>query len=614
MNKTICSALLTTLIFAASPQVYSQDIGNLDEDYLNSLPDEIKDDVMKEIKSSKESNEAKFSCRPSSKISNLEVIKNWEKFLKEESESENSERYGMSIFRSMQTSFMPVNEPNFDGSYVLDYGDIIQIQVIAQKSYIEDLEIKRDGTVSIKDLGKISVSGLSLESASNLIINNIESSIIGSKAYVSLINIRDIQILITGQAKFPGIYTLNGGSNLLHALNVAGGINEKGSFREIEIKRNGNVVETIDLYEVLILGNASYNSKLRSGDSIYIKPVLNLARTSGAFNVEALFELKDEETLDDLVNFAGGISKDYSKNNLTLSRLSDNEYQASSIKLNELATFKVSNRDSIYASTNRKGTVDIIGQVKNPGKYEINDEDTLASVINRAGGYLPSAYILGSALYTEKAKKLEIHNNDRLYQELIKFLLSSGGGSSAQQSTGLASSLPLLLADIKNLKATGRVQTEFDLIEIENNFSKDTFLSDGDKLVISKFDNSVYVYGSVMNPGALQFSSGSNPSDYISNSGGYTKYAEQKYAVIVFPNGKSELINIKSGVFKKISGNSPVDVYPGSVIYVPREMGAIRGINTLSTWAPIVSSVALSIAALNSINNNNNNNNNNNRD
>ena len=606
MNKIICSTLLVTLICGLSPQAFSQDLGGLDKDYLDSLPEGIREDVMEEIKSSNESNKAKFPVRPSSKISNLEIIKNWEKFTEEQSKSE---RYGMSIFRSMQTSFMPVNEPNFNGSYILDFGDILEVQVISQKSYIEEVEIKRDGTLSIKDIGKISVSGLSLESASNLITNKIESSMIGSKAFVSLINIRDIQVLITGQALFPGIYTLNGGSNLLHALNVAGGIGEKGSFREIEIKRNGHIVETIDLYEVLIYGNASYNSKLMSGDAIYIKPVLNLARTTGAFNTEALFELKDGETLDDLVNFSGGISKDYSKNNLTLTRLINNKYETYKIKLDDLSSYEVLNRDSIFASTNRNGTVDIVGQVKNPGKYEINDEDTLSSVINRAGGYLPTAYSFGSALYTNKAKEIEIQNNERLYQELIKFLLSSGGGSSAQQSTGLASSLPLLLSDIKNMEATGRVQTEFDLIEIEDNSSKDTYLSDGDKLVISKFDNSVYVYGSIMNPGALQFSSGNSPTDYINNSGGYTKYAEKKYAVIVSPDGSSELINITSGIFKKISGNSPSDVYPGSIIYVPREMGAIRGINTLSTWAPIVSSVALSIAALNSINNNNNNNN-----
>jgi len=609
LNKLILkSVLLTTLFFI--PQIISQEF-DLDKDYLDSLPDEIREDVLKEVNASKRDKEAKRSSRPSSRLTDLEVVRNWEKFLLEDSNSKQSERYGMKLFRGMQSSFMPVNEPNFDGSYILDFGDILEVHIISQKNYVEEVEVKRDGTISIENIGKISVSGLSLETASNLLKSKIETSMIGSKGFISLTSVRDIQVLITGQANFPGIYTLSGGSNLLHALNVSGGISEQGSFRDVEVKRNGKLIESIDLYEVLIYGNASYSTNLQSGDSIYIKPVMNLARTSGAFNNEALFELKDGETLNDLVNFSGGISKDYYSSSLSLSRLIENKYKKITINLDELISYEASNRDTIYASTSRSGTVDIIGQVKNPGKYEISNEDTISSVINRAGGYLPSAYSFGSALYTEKAKELEIDNNDRLYEELIKFLLSSGGGSSAQQSTGLSSYLPLLLYDIKNMEATGRVQSEFDLIEIEDNPSKDTFLSNGDKLVISKFDNSVYVYGSIMNPGALQFSSGYSPLDYINNSGGYTKYAEKQYAVIVAPNGKSELINISSGIFKKISGNSPIDVYPGSIIYVPREMGAIRGINTLSTWAPIVSSVALSIAALNSINNNSNNNNNN---
>tara|TARA_B100000780_G_scaffold273957_1_gene238291 strand:+ start:777 stop:2606 length:1830 start_codon:yes stop_codon:yes gene_type:complete len=605
LNKIKSSTLLITLIIALSPQGLSQDLGNLDDDYLNSLPDEIKADVMKEIKSSKDSKQTKYTVRPSTKINNLEIIKNWEKFLQEESESTKSERYGMSIFRSMQTSFMPINEPNFNGSYILDFGDVIEVQVISQNSYVESVEVKRDGTVAIEDIGKISVSGLSLETASNLIINKIESSIIGSKGFVSLINIRDIQVLITGQALFPGIYTLNGGSNLLHALNVAGGITEKGSFREVEIKRNGKVVETVDLYEVLIFGNASYNSKLRSGDSIYIKPVLNLARTTGAFNIEAIFELNDSESLSDLVKFAGGVSKNILNNEISLNRLVNGEFKRSILNLDNLYSYKVANNDSIYASKKSNGTVEIRGQVASPGKYQINNQDTLLSIVNRAGGYLPSAYTLGSALFTEKAKKIQTENNDRLYKELIKFLVSSGTSSNAQQSSGLASTLPMLIADIKDIKPLGRVYAEFDILELQDDPNSNTYLNDGDKIVIPKFDNSIYIYGEVMNPGALAYKSGKTTNEYVANSGGYSKFAEIEYAVIIFPNGSAEIVNSSSGILKKLSGNS-IDIYPGSVIYIPREMGAVRGINYASTFAPIISSLALTIASVVAIQNSDN--------
>ena len=136
MNYKITSffLLITPLIFASS--IIAQE--DFDEAYLNSLPDEIKEDVMKEIKSSQDEKTNKFPNKPSSQISNIEIIKDWERFKKSK---EMSERYGMRLFRSMQTSFMPVNEPNFDNSYVLNVGDIIEVQIVSQKTSIEDLEL-----------------------------------------------------------------------------------------------------------------------------------------------------------------------------------------------------------------------------------------------------------------------------------------------------------------------------------------------------------------------------------------------------------------------------------------------------------------------------------------
>ena len=596
MNYKITSffLLITPLIFASS--IIAQE--DFDEAYLNSLPDEIKEDVMKEIKSSQDEKTNKFPNKPSSQISNIEIIKDWERFKKSK---EMSERYGMRLFRSMQTSFMPVNEPNFDNSYVLNVGDIIEVQIVSQKTSIEDLELNRDGSITIENVGKIFVSGLSLGDASKLIKNKVQSAVIGSEIFVTLKSISDIKVLVTGQALFPGIYTLGGGANLLNALNMAGGISEKGSFREIEIKRNGSTIEKVDLYEMLLFGNIAYRSSLKSGDSIYIKPVMNLVRTSGAVNIEAVFELKDNETLSDLLNYAGGLSKDFLGDSLSLNRIEDDTYTAINVSVDQLSKFVIRNNDSLYAINSSFGIVELIGQVKNPGKYLIGGNDTILSIIERAGGYLPNAYPYGSLLYTEKAKKIEEENFNRFYNELIRFLVSGGTSTTSQQSTGLQSSLPLLLADIKNAESSGRVQAEFDLIKIKSDPSKNTFLSDGDKILISKYENLVYVYGAVASPGAYEFESGSSPMDYINKSGGHLKYAEPQNAILINPNGVSAMIKTNGLSFKTLAGDK-IDVYPGSLIYVPRELGAVKGLSYASVWAPIVSSLALSIASLNAIN------------
>ena len=140
---------------------------------------------------------------------------------------------------------MPINEPNLSAEYILDFGDVIEIQIIGQKNYTEEFSIKRDGSISMPDIGSLNLAGLSLGDASSLIKAKINSSYTGTKAYITLANIRDINVLVSGNAFNPGIYTLSGNSNMLHALSVAGGINEYGSYREINLIRNQKLLRLL---------------------------------------------------------------------------------------------------------------------------------------------------------------------------------------------------------------------------------------------------------------------------------------------------------------------------------------------------------------------------------
>ena len=106
---------------------------------------------------------------------------------------------------------------------------------------------------------------------------------IGNEAYVSLENIRDVSVLLAGDVYNPGIYTLNGNSNMLHALHVAGGIGEFGSYRSIKLIRNEKIIEKLDVYDILIHGKLTINTRLRSGDIIFVDPRANLISLEGAF-------------------------------------------------------------------------------------------------------------------------------------------------------------------------------------------------------------------------------------------------------------------------------------------------------------------------------------------
>ena len=240
--------LIATLLFS-SFLITSQEI---DEEYLNSLPAGVREDVLERMNAQEEL-EKPIYRRASTEI---------DKPLDEENESK---IFGKDFFDTMQTTFMPINEPNLDYSYVLDFGDVLEIQLLGQNDLLEKFQIKRDGSINIPSIGKIFVSGLSLDDASLLIKAKVEEAFIGTNAFISLTNIRDIRVLITGNSYNPGIYTLNGNSNILHALNMAGGISEIGSYRNIELIRDNQVIEVIDLYDVLIFGKTNFNKTLRSG-------------------------------------------------------------------------------------------------------------------------------------------------------------------------------------------------------------------------------------------------------------------------------------------------------------------------------------------------------------
>ena len=180
----------------------------------------------------------------------------------------------------------------------LDVGDVLSINIFDQdtKEYIE--EIESDGNIFIPQVSKVYVAGFKLNDAINKIKNQINQTLFRDSV-ISLEYVRDIQILMTGEISFPWIYTFNGNTNLLHAISMAGGITENGSFREILIKRDGKIISEVDLYNALIFGDTSFRTSLRSGDSIYISIVKNLVRAGSGFR-PGLFEMKYGEKVADL--------------------------------------------------------------------------------------------------------------------------------------------------------------------------------------------------------------------------------------------------------------------------------------------------------------------------
>ena len=576
MKKIFLSALLL-----ASAGLHSQE---LDEAYLASLPESVRADVLDKI-AEKEEKDTPVYRRPSSMIN------------KPDPEFK-SDRFGAQIFDMMQTSFMPINEPNFDSSYILDFGDTLEIQLIGQKNSIEKLSIKRDGSINIPEIGKISVAGLSLDAVSSLIKDKIANAYIGIEAFVTLVNIRDIQVLITGNAYNPGIYTLNGNSNLLHALSMAGGIDENGSYRQIELIRDNTVINTIDLYDIFIHGKSGFGQRLRSGDSILIKPSNDLITISGAVKRPGVYELTSDENFSDLFAYGNGFSASANIDTLRVERLNKEEVEFINIAdVKSLSSIKPVSGDSLNVRSYERKRVSISGAVNTPGTYVVSRGETLSSLIEKAEGFKDDAYPFGGILNNKRTASINAQAVDKLYTAFVQKLISKGDALFASES------LPFILEELKKSTISGRVMAEFDLDVINASPELDTNLDDGDTVIIPTNTQQIYIFGEVNNPGAIRYKPGQSIKDYLISSGGSLESADNTNIFVVYPNGElNRLTNTSRLSFLNRRGDE-VLIYPGSVIYIPRKVLSRDPALVASIWAPIVSALALSLTSLSVLDN-----------
>ena len=566
--------IFLSTLFLLSTTSYSQE---LDEAYLESLPESVRADVLDKI-ADREVEDSPVYRRPSSMI---------------KKPLDDSKRFGAKIFNMMQTSFMPINEPNFDSSYVLDFGDTLEIQLVGQQNSIDELSIKRDGSINISEIGKVSVAGLTLESASSLIKNKISNAYIGIEAFVTLVNIRDIQVLITGNAYNPGIYTLNGNSNLLHALSMAGGIDENGSYRQIELIRDNVVINSIDLYDIFIHGKSGFGQRLRSGDSILIKPSNKLIAISGAFKRPGVYELTSDEDFSDLFAYGNGFTTSADTNSLRLERLNKDEVEYINIsEVKDLSSIKPVAGDRLNVRSYIRKSVTISGAVKTPGTYIVARDDTLLSLIEKAEGYRDDAYPFGGILNNKRTAEINADAVDKLYNTYVQKLISKGDALFASES------LPFILEELKKSKISGRVMAEFDLDVIRTMPQLDTNLENGDSVIIPSKTQQIYIFGEINNPGTIRYTPGQSIQKYLELSGGALDSADNKNIYVVHPNGELNRISGSSRLSFLDSRGEDILIYPGSVIYIPRKVNSRDPAMVASIWAPIVSALALSITSL----------------
>ncbi|WP_247649213.1 SLBB domain-containing protein [Lutibacter sp. B1] len=463
----------------------------------------------------------------SSEKSNATEISDLEKFGLEggiiDEEIEKNPLFGYDFFSNPNISFTPNLNLATPATYQLGPGDelLIDIWGAAENNYRR--QVDREGAIRLENIGPIYVSGLSIDKAKEKIIAYLKriysgigaSSSSYNKVYadVSLVGVRTVQVNIIGEVKVPGTYSLSALSTVLNALYAAGGPTENGTFRNIKVVRGGEIFGIFDIYNYLIEGSEEGNVMLRDQDIIIVQPYIGIVKVSGEVKRPGLYEIKNGETINNLIHYFSGFTSDAYKNRLVVERVNGEQKEVNEIDLNLQKDFMLRDGDSIAVGAvidRYKNRVSIEGAVYRPGDYELSKGLLLSDLIQKAAGVMDNAFLDRGIIY---------RTIDDVKQEIVSF--------SVQQVLDKS-------FDIE-LKREDKVQI-FDKYSLKEKYT-------------------VSINGAVNNPKTFQFYERMRVEDLIAMAGGFKEGANVEVIDISRRVADGTFENISKNI-KYISSNN----------------------------------------------------------
>jgi len=343
-----------------------------------------------------------------------EKFAEFEKTLIEEEET--IERYGMALFDREVSTFAPTDDASVPDNYRMGAGDNLVVQLFGTETDQYDLQVARDGQISVPKLGPITIAGLTYEDARDLIQSRVAAQLLGAQATVSMGRLRAINIFMAGEVVVPGAYSVSALTTVTQALFQAGGVGDIGSLRNIQVKRNGATVNAFDVYQLLLKGDASGDLRLQSGDVVFVPPHAGIVTVKGAVKRPMIYEFLGGESIADAVAMAGGLSQDaYDSAIAVVSKAVGKSLPgAKNIDLNDSkdANVQLRNGDQIRvpeSTDNLQNAVTLEGAVVRPGVYGWIKGQRISDVIASIASDLKPYADLGYALIVrQKNEQLDI--------------------------------------------------------------------------------------------------------------------------------------------------------------------------------------------------------------
>ena len=305
--------------------------------------------------------------------------------------------FGYDLFEGSPSTFAPVSDIQVPMDYIVGPGDTLDIQLYGNEPQSYELTVERDGRINFPKLGPIMVSGMTFDAARTVIEQHVSKQLIGTHVSVTMEDLRSIRVFVLGEAQKPGSYTVSGLSTMTNALFVSGGVKKIGSLRNIQLKRDGHLVTTLDLYDLLLRGNTSGDRQLLPGDVIFIPPIGDTVSVYGSVRRPAIYELKTERTAAQAIDIAGGLLPDADAKDAQLERILPSSLrQMHNIDLSSALgrSTALDNGDKLRVPEIRptlENSVKLSGYVFRPGAFEYHPGLRLTDVLNTFDELKPEA-------------------------------------------------------------------------------------------------------------------------------------------------------------------------------------------------------------------------------
>ena len=513
--------------------------------------------------------------------------------------------FGYNFFRSTPTTFALSSNVPVSPDYVLGPGDKLLVELYGNNSNKKDAYISRTGAFNLPLIGPISLVGLTLSKAEEVISAKVQNELIGTEVYITLSEMRSINVYVVGAAYKPGTYTVSSMASLTNIVFASGGPNREGSLRNILVKRKGVTLSEYDFYDLILDGDTSKDIRLQEGDTIFYPLIRNTIKIDGSVQRPGVYEFKQGDTVSSIFKYSG--LKNRSKVKVELSRYdASRDKRMVSIYENlsdpKLQEMLIVDDDSfsIIASKNvLSSTVELGGEFLYPGFYDISSGETILGIIQKAGGMTEEAYpeasIFTRKVVRQQQKNSFIKNADNLERSLLD-AVSTGSTLDGESYAAMIQ----FINRLREVEPTGRQVVSVDSYTLRADPKYNFALQDGDVLIVPKRSPSVSVVGEVLNTTTHIYDEDLSIDDYIQLSGGTTEGADLSKIFVILPNGQAA--QYKRKLFQN---DISFKLLPGSTIVVSRNPDPFNWLQLTSIITPVLSDLAVSAAAIAAISNNN---------